>query len=254
MSTRLLCPLFAWTALVAFAAGFSFDIPPASFPLDVAGSRIDIPVSGSIVESPSSAAAPDARSFDLHLHAGLAGLQDHITPLLASELNQSERCGNRVSILNAMLMPAAPASQLSVQLHLEKWACFKVLGKETAKRLIGGDGNVQLKLTPAVEQDNTVKLNAEILSIDAGGSLGELLRSGSLGKTLRDKIAEAILKAVRKSTDTETMLPAAAQPWLRIVSVSFGDSGNGQLALNLDAQLLVPSEKVSALFDQLRAR
>ena len=247
----MLWPLPALMPLVVFAAGF--DLPPMNVSVDVAGTPVTIPVSGSVADAASSTVASDTRSFDLHLQAGLAGLQDRITPLLGSEMNQSERCGDRITIENATLLPAAPASQVSVQLHFEKWTCLKLLGKDTARRLIGGNGNVELKLTPAVEEGNTVRLHADVGTIQADGSLGELLRSGSLGNILRQKIAEALLKAVRKSTDLETVLPDSIQPYVRISSVSFGDAGGARLALNLNAQLFIPAQKVTSLLAQLRA-
>jgi hypothetical protein len=70
-----------------------------------------------------------------------------------------------------------------------------------------------------------VRLDAEIGNIDADGSLGEVLRSGSVG---------------------------AARPFVTIQSAAFADGGNGRLALNLAGQLLVPGPQVSSVLEQFR--
>ena len=125
-------------------------------------------------------------------------------------------------------MPAAPAGQLTVQLHFEKWACFKAFGKENAKRLLGGNGTVQVILTPRVEEGSTVRLDAEIGDIEADGSLGEALRSGSLGDALRDKIREALLKAIRKAAYLEAVVPAQVRPFVTVQTVAFADGGSAR--------------------------
>jgi hypothetical protein len=173
---------------------------------------------------------------------------------MQTELNQSNHCGERISIEQATLEPAAPTGHLNVQLHFEKWACLKVFGKENAKRLIGGNGTVQVILTPRVEDGKAVRLDAEVGKIDADGSLGEVLRSGSLGVAVRDKIRAALLKAIEKSTGLEAAIPEQARPFVTIQSAAFADAGSGRLSLNLAGQLLIPSAQVSAVLDQFRKR
>jgi hypothetical protein len=130
---------------------------------------------------------------------------------------------------------------------------MKAFGKENAKRLVGGNGTVRLLLTPKVEEGSAVRLDAEIGDIDADGSLGELLRSG-YGTTLRDKIREALLKAIQKSTSLEAVVPAQARPLVMIQSAVFADGGRGSLALNLTARISIPGEQVSSLVEQFRNR
>ena len=45
--------------------------------------------------------------------ADLAGLQQNLTPVLRAQLNQSEKCGNRLSVDRAVLVPAAPLADLT---------------------------------------------------------------------------------------------------------------------------------------------
>ena len=74
--------------------------------------------------------------FQLRLAADLGGLQDNITDLLRPLVDKSNKCGERVSLQRATLVPAAPASLLTVYVHYEKWACAKAFGKEIVKRLV----------------------------------------------------------------------------------------------------------------------
>ncbi len=241
--------------LAVQAAGPTFDIPPLRTSLTVSGQPIGLTVSGAISESASR--GEGARTFDVNLRADLRDLQDHMTLLLQSELNQSNRCGERLSVEQADIMPAAPAARLTVRVHFEKWACLKAFGKENAKRLVGGEGTVHMILTPAVESGGAVRLDAEVANIEADGSLGELLRSGSVGAELREKIRDSILKAVQRSTDLGNVLPAQAQPFVTVRSVVFGESGDAagsRLTLQIAGSLLVPAQQVSSLLAQFSAR
>jgi hypothetical protein len=233
--------LLALIFLPAVCAAADFTVS-----VDLAGQPVAIPVSAQVSQS--------SDRIGIALHADLAEFQSHLTPLLQSELNQSNRCGERIAVENAVLTPSAPTGQLSVRLHFEKWTCIKAFGKENAKRLIGGNGTVQVTLTPVAEQGGSLRLNAEVGNIDADGSLGEALRSGSLGETLRSKIRESLVNALRKSADFSAMLPAEARQFVTIDTVAFGDEGNGHLSLNTVATLKIPAEQATALVETLRSR
>lgn len=237
--------LAALTATAALCDDLAFEIPPVPVSVNIAGQPVALIISGNV-----SASQP----FNLNLRADLSDFQNHLTSLMQTELNQSNHCGERISIEQATLVPAAPAGRLNVQLHFEKWACLKVFGKENAKRLLGGNGTVQVILTPRVEDGKAVRLDAEIGKIEADGSLGEVLRSGSLGAAVRDKIRAALLKAIEKSTDLEAAVPEQARPFVTIQSLAFADGGSGHLMLNLAGQLLIPSAQVSSVLEQFRKR
>ena len=93
---------------------------------------------------------------------------------------------------------------------------------------------------------------AEVGRIDADGSLGELLPSGSLGDALRDKIRESILKSVRKATDLEALLPPQVRPYATMRTLAF--TGATTLELDLSAVLRFPAGQAQSLLDQLRNR
>ncbi|MGA2599892.1 MAG: hypothetical protein ABSH09_23205 [Bryobacteraceae bacterium] len=237
--------LAALTVAAALSADLALEIPPVPVSVNIAGQPVAFVISGTVSTS---------QPFNLNLHTDLSDFQNHLTSIMQTELNQSNHCGERISIEQATLEPAAPTGHLNVQLHFEKWACLKVFGKENAKRLIGGNGTVQVILTPRVEDGKAVRLDAEVGKIDADGSLGEVLRSGSLGVAVRDKIRAALLKAIEKSTGLEAAIPEQARPFVTIQSAAFADAGSGRLSLNLAGQLLIPSAQVSAVLDQFRKR
>jgi hypothetical protein len=230
--------------LAAFGADVSFEIPPVPLSLSVAGQPVTINISGNV-------SGASGQPLNLTLRAELTDLQSHMTPLLQTELNQSNRCGERISVERATLVPAAPAARMTVQLHFEKWACFKAFGKENTTRLVGGNGTVQVLLTPRLDEGQTVRLDAEIGNIDADGSLGELLHS-EYGNTLRDKIRDALLKALQKSSGLEAVVPAQARPFVTLQSVEFAERGTGILVLNLAGRVMVPGEQISSVLEQFR--
>jgi len=209
-----------------------FDIPPVPVSINIAGQPVYVPLSGSVSDS-----------MLLRLRADLSDFQAHITPLLQAELNKSDRCGERISIEEARLARQAPGANLTVRLHFEKWACFKAFGKENAKRLVGGDAVVEMKMTPRT---------ADVGRIEADGSLGELLRSGAIGDALRDKIRESLMKSIHKVSDLDTLVPAQVRPYIEIRSIDF--AGETTLELRLAAQLKLPAEQAAGLLEQLRNR
>jgi hypothetical protein len=155
-----------------------FQIPPVKFPVNIENQPISITASGAI----SRVAAERGQNvFALQLVADFSDLQQNITQILRSQLDKVDRCGERIAIQNATLTPLAPASRVVAKLHFERWTCVKVFGKERPNKLAGGNGTIEVKLTPAVDDGITLRLVPEVGRIDAEGPLGELLRSGSIG-------------------------------------------------------------------------
>jgi hypothetical protein len=238
--------------LVATAQNVVFKIPPVKIPLDVKDQPINITASAILTLSSKDR---NLRILNLQLTADLSDLQHNLTNLLSSQLDKDDRCGERVAIQNAALRPVEPASVAVVQLHVERWACVKVLGKQAAKKLLGGDAQIQIKLTPAIDKDSTeLRLVPEVGDIQADGSLGELLRSGALGETIREKIRNSILSALNKGTNVGATLPPAIQGYVTIQSAEFKDRGDGSLLAVLDGEARITQEQVKLLSDQVKER
>jgi hypothetical protein len=170
-------------------------------------------------------------------------------------MNKDERCGERMMIQNATLAPADPASLAMIQLHYERWGCAKVLGKQVDKKLLGGDAQVQIKLTPAIAGDGTgLQLVPELGQIQADGTLGELLRSGALDEAIREKIQRAILFALQKGTNLGTTLPPAIQGDVTIQNAKFKDAGDGRLLVLLGGEARITQEQLQRLSEQMKER
>lgn len=225
--------LLPCVALIFAAQGrtedLTFQIPPVKTSIDVKGQAIQITAWGTV----SSAGAD---RFKLALTADLGDLQENITALIAAQLNRSDRCGERLKVQRASLAPASPSALLTVNVHYEHWACAKVFGKEVVKRLVGGSGVVTVKLTPSVSADG-IAMASEVQKIDADGSLGELLRSGSLGNAVKDKIASSVQSAIRKGLDLKSTLPATMQDAAVRQSAQFSSSAEGRLWISVAGEV-----------------
>jgi len=238
--------------LFATAQNAVFKIPPVKIPLDVKDQPITITASAILTLSSKDR---NLRILNLQLTGDLSDLQHNLTNLLSAQLDKDDRCGERVTIQNATLKPAEPASVAVVQLHVERWACVKVLGKQAAKKIVGGDARVPIKLTPEIEKDSTeLQLVPEVGDIQADGSLGEVLRSGALGETIREKVRSSIVSALNKGTNLSATLPPAVQGYVTIQSAEFKDGGDGSLLVVLDGEARITQEQVKLLSDQVKER
>ena len=234
------------------AQNVTFKIPPVKIPLKIKEQSVAITASA-IVSMHSK--DQETSIFKLELTADLGELQQNMTALLASQLDKDDACGERIVIEHADLTPVPPASLAVVQLHYERWACAKVLGKEKTKKLVGGNAVIEVKLTPAIEENNTeLRLVPEVGKIEADGSLGELLRSGTLGDALRDKIRTSILSAMGKGTNLSATLPPAIQGHATIQNAEFKDGGSGRLVVVLRGEGQITREQIQALSKQVKER
>lgn len=229
----------------------SFSIPPVKVPVNIENQPVEITASGVITRV---TAGRGENVFKLELIADLSDLQQNITQVLRGALDRSERCGKRIAIQNATLTPFAPASLVVARLHFERWARVKVFGKERPNKLVGGNGTIEVKLTPAVEEDSTLRLVPEIGRIDAEGPLGQLLRSGAMGPALREKITTALLSAMQKGTNFKATLPPVAQDYAKIREARFQDGGSGNLNVVLDGEIRISDEQIKLLTSQLKER
>lgn len=237
--------------LAASPADTTFRIPPITTTIAIADQPVAVMVSGTIQIAEAEAARQFVR---LKMDAGLSDLQRQITPILRAQLNQDNHCGERLSVDRATLDPAAPSSLLVADVHYEKWACAKAFGKEIVKKLIGGNGTIRMRLTPAIENSDTVQLRAEVLSIDADGQLGEVLRSGSFGAALQEKIRKTIVSAIEKSTKLTESLPDAVRGVIALRSVQFSDSGKGSLGLSIAGEAQITAQQAKDLTEQLKSK
>jgi hypothetical protein len=238
--------LFAVLAFAFVCAAQTLRIPPVKTALTLEGQPVEFAVWGSVSAAPAGV-------FRLSLTVDLGGFQEHLTPVLAAQLNRSDRCGERLSVERAVLVPAAPAGLLTAYVHYERFGCAKAFGKEIVKRLVGGDAVVEVNLTPSVV-GNRIALTAQVRKIDADGSLGEVLRSGSFGDAIREKIAASIESAIQKSADMKSALPAGIESVAALQTIQFADGGAGRLWLTIDGEVRLSAEQSQGLAKQMAGR
>lgn len=234
----LLCvaPIFAAQTR---AEDLVLKIPPVKSSLDVKGRAAGITVWGAVSGGPQG-------QFKLALTADLSDVRDNIGALLASQLNRSERCGERLSVESATLAPASPAAVLTAHVHYERFACAKAFGREIVRRLVGGNAAVTVKLTPSAGADG-ISMAPEVLKIDADGSLGELLRSGSLGATVKEKIASGVESSIRKGLDLKSTLPPAVAAAATLRGARFVSGAEGRLWFSVDGEVQISAAQFRSL-------
>jgi len=224
----------------------AFDLSPVKNFIHFANQPITITTSGVIS---NGAAEGGQNTFKLELTADLSDLQRNISDVLHRQLDKAERCGERIVVQSATLTPSEPASLMVLQLHVERWAC---LGRDT-NEMAEGNGTIEVKLTPSVGDIGALQLTAEIARVDAEGLIGEWLRAGFLGETVRDKIAESILLTLRQGGDLNSALPPAARGNAKLHRAQFQSTGSGKLLAVLDGEIRLSNEQVTSLLGELKA-
>jgi hypothetical protein len=219
----------------AQTSNLTLRIPPVKTSLNLEGQPVEITAWGAVSGAPSGV-------LRFAMTVDLGDFQENLTPVLAAQLNRSDRCGERLSVERATLAPSAPSAVLTAHVHYERFACVKAFGKEIVRRLAGGNGVVEANLTPSVGE-NRILLAAQVRKIDADGSLGELLRSGSLGESIREKIAASIESAVQRSANLKSTLPAGIESAAAIQTVQFADGGAGRLWLAIAGEVRLSAEQ-----------
>jgi hypothetical protein len=239
-----------WASGLLNAAEASFRIPPVTTTVDIDEQPLRVTVSGTIL----TAATPQAQeSIQVNLQADLSDLQAHVTELLRAHLNQSNRCGLRLSLEHAELFPGAPDALLKAKVHAEKYVCAKALGRQMITKLIAGDGTVEVRLTPAIENSGTLKLSGDVVSIQAEGAMGELLRSEPAGAWIREKMHDTIANALDKSlSKLKADLPQAIHGLAAIQGARFDDLGGGRLGLGLAGSVQISAEMARMMIEALK--
>jgi hypothetical protein len=231
--------------------GIAFNLLPLTNTVKFGDQTIDIHVSGVV----SNAATEGTQNnFSVKLTADLWDLQQNITGVVRDELNKADRCGEQVTIQTATLVPQEPAGVVVAQLHYERWTCSTLLGREASNELTEGNATIEVRLIPAVAEDGTLRLTGEIARINAEGLLGELLRSGTLGEALRDKVTESVLTIMRQGDDFKSSLPNEARNYASLRRARFEGTGSGRLRAVLDGDMVVSNENLTAVSNGLKQR
>ncbi len=225
----------------------AFDLPPVKNLVNFANQAITITTSGVISKA---AAEGGENTFKLQLTADLSDLQRNLTDVLRAQLDNNDRCGERIRIQDAALSSSEPASQVTLQLHVERWTC---LGRE-ANEMAEGNATIEVKLSPSIGEDGALRLSPRIAHVDAQGLIGDWLRSGSLGETMRDTIAESLLSVLRQGEDLKTTLPSATRGNSKLQRARFQGTGSGKVLAVFDGEIRMSNEQVMSFTSELKGR
>jgi hypothetical protein len=231
----------------------AFTLPRVTNSLHLADQTVSIPTSATVARLSSAAGDNAHHLYRLQQTVDLSDLQQNFNLILRYQLTRSPRCGERVEIQQASLAPLAPASLAVVTLHYERWICPTGAGRASPVEVADGDGEIEIKLTPALDRNGLI-LNSEITRVVAQGALRQLLTSGDLGDALRHQIATSFLGAVQKSADPNATLPPVAQNSTTLQKAEFQDAGANQLILVLDGQLQLSDDQSAQFSQQLTQR
>ncbi|MFZ1010483.1 MAG: hypothetical protein WAN65_26825 [Candidatus Sulfotelmatobacter sp.] len=225
---------------------FVFDLPPVKNSITLGSQAIAISTSGAVSKAVADAGQ---NSFKLELTTDLSDLRQNFTAALRAQLDRSNRCGERIAVQNATLDAQPPASLATVSLHYERWVCFGGSNNE----IVEGNGTVEVKLTATVAEDGTLRIDSALSHINAEGLVGEQLRSGSLGDTVREQIAQSLLATMQRGSDFKLTLPQSAQGNATLHRAQFQGTASGKLWVILDGEIRVSNDKVAPLTSELQA-
>jgi len=217
----------------------AFQIPPVKTTIDVKGQPIEISAWGSV-------SGGAAGNFRVALTADFGHFQENLASVLRAHLDKSDRCGTRMRVERAELIPTEPLGLLTAHVYYERFGCAKAFGKEIVKRLVGGNALFEVELTPLVDE-NHPHVDAKVRKIEADGSLGEVMRSEAIGDKIREKAAESIESAIQRSANLKSVLPAEAEGILRLRSLRFVDGGTGRLWLTVDGDARFTPEQMQTI-------
>lgn len=229
--------------------GFAYNLAPAKNTVNFGGQAMTVTTSGIISKTTSE---KSDNTFAVELSDDLSDVQIDITDILRSHLDTSDRCGERIDIQTAELTPRNPAAMVVAQLHFERWTCSPIFGQGGMSEIVEGNGTIEIQLTPAVAPDGTMKLVTQIGQVQAQGLIGDLLRSGSLGQTIRDKTAEVFVSIMRQSTDFKNALPSGVRNYAILRHAEFQGTGSGRLIVRLSGEINVSSDRLSAVTSELQ--
>jgi hypothetical protein len=223
-----------------------FTMPPSTNSVRIGSQTIAVRTSGTISRTPEA-------NFDnvvhLQMTSSLGDLEQSITPILQSQLAHSDPCGEQVTIQQAMVSTYSPTIDVWVQLHFERWACLGTSASKTPMEVMEANGTMTVKITPVVEKDGSLSILTQMEAVEANGMLAEMLRSGLLGDTVREKIKKSLVTALQNGLKLNAVLLSIGPDSAAIETAKFvRDSDGGTIAL--DGHLHLSGEQVAALNDQ----
>jgi hypothetical protein len=229
----------------------TFHLPQVTTSAEIAGQQVPMLAAGEAVRT----SITDGRSlFNFRLVVDLSDLQENITYIFRSRLTSIPRCGQRIEVRQAMLLPRPAASLAVLHLRYERWICPAGAEREGGAELLVAADNpiVEIKLSPSADPNGDLHLAPEVGHVDANEVDRDSLLTGPLGATLAEQVGNVVLSAMQKGADLKATLPPAARDALTIQKAQFQAGGADQLRLVLDGQLRFSEEQTKEFAAQLK--
>jgi hypothetical protein len=186
------------------SAQVAFNIPARKSSVTIGGQTVGITTSA-VVTRTSDAAAPGGESvYKVEATTDLAELQENIGAILGATMNKEDRCGERIRVKETTLTPEIPLGIGMARLHYERWVCSSGYGGN--REMTEGNATVDMKLTAGMGADGQLKISSEIVHVEAERFFADLLKSGTLGAELNEKMSSAVMAAV---ANLKMVVPAA---------------------------------------------
>jgi hypothetical protein len=229
----------------------AFNLPTVKNTVNFANQAVVVTTAGAISKGVENGGQ---NLFEMELTADMSDLQQTIASVLHAQLDKADQCGERIALQTASLTPQESIGLVVAQLHYERWTCTTMFGRQNMNEIVEGNAAIEVKLAPAVAEDGTLRVAAQMGHIDAEGLVGELLRSGDLGEWLRDKIADSTLAALHQGADFKSALPDGTRSYATLRRAKFQGTGSGKLIAVLDGDIRVPNENLAAVTHALQER
>ncbi len=203
----------------------AFKIAPLKSSVTIASLPVEI-TSSAVISRAGTEGGENI--FKVVTTSDLSDLQQNMREILAAGIDKRERCGERIQVEDASLVPARPASTVVARLHYQRWVCAHAGGTEMSNEVAEGRATVELRLTGGVGPRGELQIVPEIKEVKAERFLADLLRSGALGDALRERVASAMLSAIMES---KAALPASVKDSVRASEARFESSPGLNLGL-----------------------
>jgi hypothetical protein len=224
----------------------AFRIPQLKTSAEVGGQKVAVTATTTITRVSGE---NGENVYKIEVMEDLGDLQSNFNDVLRAQVNAMPRCGERVEVRETTMDVAAPVSVVDAQIYVERWVCTRMSTDLVAQ----GNARVEVKVTPVVDANGAIGMKTELGRVAGDKFVTGLVTSDTLGDTLREKIAAAMVTAM-KSADFGSTLPPAGAAAAKAQSARFASVTGGNLGVIVDGEMKIVDEQAATLAKQLKER
>jgi len=230
-------------APVAASEPFSIPFAPFTVSVPVEDRLIKIAISGTA----TAVDLGDALDVRADITVSLADLRAQIAAIVQKKMNRDDDCNEKLRVNTVDLLATPPTATLTASAHYEKWAC--ALGIKT--RLFEQNGDVRLAVAPTVAAD-AIQVTFTLLSVDADGALGGLLRDEIFGVWILDQLRGLIPKSITVARLRDALPAVLHEIPAALTDVAIVDTGGGVPAIRGTLKMKIGADKMLAILSALQ--